>query len=188
MKHIIHHPLYWYDEKAWLINAKASGVRTDILRRLLDQLTTMLYHHRKVFAFRFDLHTATYTPTNKIISEFKRRLFGRIENRYKVKRIGYCWVREQEKAKQQHYHFVLLLDGSKVRSCYEIQEWIKEIWSFQDGTAHWAGYHNLNRSDENGIQKAGFHISYLAKPRGKGYRPVQTKDFGSSRLKKTTTD
>jgi hypothetical protein len=184
MKHIIHSPFYWYDDKAWYINSKASGIRTDILRAILKQLTTMLFHHRKVFVFRFDLHTPCYTETNEQITNFNRRLFPRIERHYKVNRISFLWVREQEKAKQQHYHYVLILDGSKVRLPFEIQSWIKEIWEFQDGTCHWSRFHDLKRNDEEGIQKASYHLSYLAKPRGKGYRPSQTKDFNSSRLKR----
>jgi hypothetical protein len=183
MKHIIHSAFYWYDDKAWYINSKVSGIRTDILRAILKQLTIMLNHHRKVFVFRFDLHTPSYTETNEQITSFNRRLFPRIERHYKVNRISFLWVREQEKAKQQHYHYVLILNGSKVRSPYEIQDWIKEIWEFQDGTCQWAGFHNLNRNEEEDIQKASYHLSYLAKPRGKGYRPSQTKDFGSSRIK-----
>ncbi len=184
MKHVITHNWYWYADKAWRINAKGKGIRTDILRQLLKQLITMFEFHRKVFMLRFDLHVFSYTDTNKDITNFNRRLFKRIKQRYKTPRIGFVWVREQEKAKKQHYHYVLLLDGSKVQHPHTIQEWIREIWGDIDGAFHWAGYHNINRKDENSIQAACYHASYLAKARGKGYRPPQTKDLGSSRLKK----
>jgi len=183
MKHTTYYPFYPYGERVWNINTKVSGIRTDILRAMLKQLTTMLNSHRKVFVFRFDLHTAIYTETNELITNFNRQLFKRIKSRYKINRIGFCWAREQEKSKQQHYHYVLMLDGSKVNSCFVLQKWVKEIWGFNEGSVHWAGYHNLSRQDEEGIQKACYHISYLAKARGKGYRPLQTKDYSTSRIK-----
>jgi hypothetical protein len=37
--------------------------------------------------------------------------------------------------------------------------------------------------NEQALQAAIYRISYLAKPRGKGYRPPQTKDYGCSRMK-----
>ena len=59
---------------------------------------------------------------------------------------------------------------------------LKEIWSQLEGSSnHWAGYHNINRGDMEAIQNAIYHISYLAKTRGKGYRPTQTKDYGWAR-------
>ena len=183
MKHITHHQFYGYEGKAWRINVNGGGIRTDILRGLLGQLVAMLSHHRKVFVFRFDLSSPTYTPTNKIISDFNRRLKKRIKAHYKVKRIGYGWAREQEKSKQQHYHYVLLLDGSKVNTPHKIQQWIEEILKSLDSRPHWAGYHNITRNNEEQIQAVSHHISYLAKSRGKGYRPTQTKDFRASNLK-----
>lgn len=143
----------------------------------------MFSHHWQLFVFRFDLHQPDYTDTNKRITVFNRRLRKRIERHYES-RIGFCWVREQEKAKQQHTHYVIILDGNKLRHDYVLKQWIAEIWDSLDGTSiHWAGYHMINRHCEVDIQKCSYHISYLAKNRGKGYRPIQTKDYGASRLK-----
>lgn len=184
MKPTTNSPLYLYKDKVWLINANEKyGIRTDILRALLDQIAAMVHHHRKVFVYRFDLRVSEYTDNNKIISDFNRRLFKRIKSHYKVKRIGYGWAREMENAKRQHYHYMLLLDGSKINEPHRIQGWINDIWDNLDGTVHLSAYHNIKRNDETSIQEATRHISYLAKPRGKGYRPIQTKDFNTSRLK-----
>lgn len=184
MKHIHKHPLYWFEDRAWLVNAQKSGLRTDILRSLLSQLSTMLDKHRKVFIYRFDLHVDDFTSTNKIISDFNRRLFKRIKNHYKVTRIGYCWVREHERVKRQHYHYALMLDGSKVNSPHNLQQWISQLWEYEGSKVHLVRYHNIKRDDGNAINKASRHLSYLAKPRGKGYKPPQTKDYGTSRLSK----
>lgn len=181
MRHIIWDEWYFYAEKFWLVNSAKSGLRTDILRAILGQLEAMLARHRKIFVFRFDLHQNYSTSDNKRITVFNRKLFKRIKRHYQS-RVAFAWVREQEKAKQQHYHFVLILDGSKVNHPHQLQLWITEIWCYC-GSCHWAGYHNINRSNEKERQIASRHISYLAKPRGKGYRPIQTKDYGTSRLK-----
>ena len=122
LKHITNSPFYLYDDKVWVVNAnKKYGLRTDILRGLLGQLGAMLHHHRKVFVYRFDLHVPSYTDSNKLITDFNRQLFKRIKSHYKVKRIGYGWAREKETSKQQHYHYVLMLDGSKVQTPHTIQ-------------------------------------------------------------------
>jgi hypothetical protein len=183
MKNVITSPFYWYGETAWQINAKGKGLRTDILKSLFGQLQAMMNYHRKVFVFRFDLHTPSYTPDNTLITDFNRPFFKRIKRHYGVKRIAFGWVREKEKKKNQHYHYVVMLDGSKIQHPERLQSWITEIWGHLDGTAHWAGYHLLNRNDEAKKHAVSYHISYLAKARGKGYRPTQTKDYGGSRLK-----
>ena len=182
-KHTHSSEFYKYKNCFFKVNAtKSKHIRVDIQKAILGQLLTMAEHHRKLFIFRFDLHISTYTKDNKLVTSFNRRLFKRIKRYYKITRIGFIWVREQEKAKQQHYHYVLMLDGSKVNNPYSIQTWIEEIWSFNDGSCHWAGYHNIDR-DTSTWMETTHHLSYLAKVRGKGYRPPQTKDYGSSRLK-----
>lgn len=184
MSGIIHSDWYWYADKGWRVNSKKSGLRVDILKRLLSQLTAMLERDSKVFMFRFELHTPEYTDNNRCITNLNRRLFKRIKRHYNSQ-IGYVWVREMERAKKQHYHYALFLEGHRVRHPDTVQKWIQEIWRDYEGTTHWSGYKNLHREDENSIQRTAYWISYLAKPRGKGakYRPKQTKDYGTSKLK-----
>lgn len=184
MKNTTKHPLYLYADQVWHLNTKGE-IYTHILRVMLGQFSTMLQYHHKVFLYRFDLHIPNYTECNSCITVFNRRLFKRIKQHYKTKRIGFTWVRELEKSKRQHYHYVLFLDGSKVRSPYMIQSWIEEAWGRYGGTIHWSGYHNVHRGNDAERMAASYHISYLAKTRGKGYRPPQTKDYSASRLKIT---
>ena len=158
------------------------NLRTDILKPLIDSLELMLAKYCRVHILRFDLHLIEFTSDNRIMSTLQRRLFRRIRTKYKVRDIGFIWVREKEIAKAQHYHCAIYLDGNKIRHPGLIQHWIKEIWSQLEGSSnHWAGYHNINRGDMEAIQNAIYHISYLAKTRGKGYRPTQTKDYGWAR-------
>jgi len=190
MKHIHRENWYWYKDRAWPINANISGVYTHILQPLLSQYIYMLEQYSKVFVYRLDIHLATYTKTNKVMTDFNRHLRKRIQRHYNIKDIAYCWVREQEKAKQQHYHYVLMLNGHKVRHPHTINNWIFEIANKLDlSRPSVAGYHFIRRdkSDYNEkLQNTCYHISYLAKVRGKGYRSTQTNDYSTSRLKLST--
>lgn len=182
MSKVIRSDVYEYQGKLWKVNPAKSGLRTDILRVLLAQFNSLLIQHRKIFVYRFDLSVHDHTENNEQIGILVRRLSRRVERYYKDK-LTYCWVREHEKSKQQHYHFCLMLNGSKVNNPHTLQTWLTLIWEqYQYGRCSWAGYHNIERDDWLVIQDTTFHISYLAKPRGKGYRAIQTKDYGHSRI------
>lgn len=95
------------------------------------------------------------------------------------------WCRELETAKLQHYHYALIIDGHKVNYPIEINAKVKEIWRQLDGSEYFPNncYYNIKRSDYKSIQDAIWRISYLAKARGKGYKPDKTKNYGTSRIK-----
>ena len=120
MAHTTYDEWYWYQDEFWHVNPKGSGLRTDILKTLLSQLDAMLSAHSKVFVFRFDLSIHYATDTNHRITDFNRSLFKRIKRHYDCQRIAYCWVREQETAKKQHYHYVLMLDSHKIRGPHSL--------------------------------------------------------------------
>lgn len=173
--------------QTWLVNSAKSGLFTKQLTMMINQIENMLSYHSKVLAIRFDLRLYEYTPNNKIITIFNRRLFKWLTRKYEVGRIGFAWCRERETAKQQHYHYVLLLDGHKVRHPHEILLRIKEVWETQlDGSMYTPEncYYNIQRDDRQSIQDVIWRVSYLAKGRGKGYRDKQAKDYGTSRIKK----
>jgi len=182
-KAVIKKKHYSRNQISYRINANINmGVREDILRPIIDTLQEMLLRYCRVHILRFDLHVPEFMPDNKIMSTFQRMLFKRIRRHYDIKPIGFIWVREQEKAKSQHYHCAIYLDGNKIRHPGLVQDWIAMIWEHLDGSSrHWSGYHNLRRADAEAIDEAVFHLSYLAKTRGKGFRPPQTKDYGWTR-------
>jgi len=176
--------------KTWWINARKSGVYSAMLKKMIGQLEAMLSYHSKINVIRFDLKQNVYTDKNTQITTFNRRLFKWLKRHYKLKRIGFIWCREQEKAKQQHYHYVLILDGHKVEKAGLIANKVKTIWSEISGS-YWLPkncYYNLKRNDYKETQSAIFRISYLAKARGKTDRPPQTKDYGTSRIKLNTAE
>ncbi len=158
-----------------------------ILKKITEQLEAMLSHHSKVHVLRFDLHQPIQTSTNAQLTKFNARLFKWLKRHYKINRIGYTWVREQERQKCQHYHYVLMIDGHKVNYSQDIAAKAAEVWQgIFDGNTVWhpkRQYYNVKRDDYESIQSCVYRISYLAKRRGKGYKPAQTKNYGTSRIK-----
>ena len=108
----------------------------------------------------------------------------RIERVYGIFEVGYVWVREHEKAKHQHYHFALFLDGDKVNHSAVIGGVISETWErVKVGNTTRipeACFYNVVNPETKA--DAIYRLSYMAKQRGKGYRPDQTKDYSTSRL------
>ena len=104
---------------------------------------------------------------------------------YGFKDIGYAWAREQERSKKQHYHFVLFLDGDLIRHSSKITQIIKQAWEREGSNCYMPviprPFHFAD--NEEAVQDMLERVSYLAKPRGKGYRDNQVKDYNCSRMK-----
>lgn len=185
MDYLITTPLVEYAGENWLINTRVSGIYRKHLNAILSQIFAMLSHHNKIFIFRFDLHMSGYTADNKPITDFIRQLSGKLDTQYKFTRIGYCWAREHDKAKGQHYHFALILDGNKIQSPRYVWEMIKDQWEFAHGRYFLPkqSYYRIGRNDRHTLARAIYRLSYLAKGRSKDFRPIQTKTYGNSRIK-----
>ena len=98
---------------------------------------------------------------------------------------GYHWTREQERAKKQHYHVVVILDANKVSYPSKINEFILEMGNTL-AMRPWIPencFYRFKRNEHDKKQGAIWRMSYLAKARGKGYKPPQTKNHASSRVK-----
>lgn len=184
----------WYETRLgwWPVQAKPSGWMPRPMEALGDRLCDALEQHSQILVVRFDLHVPKYTEGNAQISEFMSKLNYWIKRRYKgLNEVRYVWVREHEKAKHQHYHVTLMLNGNKVKNPYHIHNKGREVWAELGGTSYNKGkrHHHFHRDDYDSICEAFYHISYLAKARGKGYKPRPTKNFGASRrllLKKSS--
>jgi hypothetical protein len=187
MSHISHSKVVEFMGETYWVNSRKSGLYTKTLGVILGQLEAMLSHHNKVLLIRFDLRQPEYTDTSEAVTKLFQRLNDYLKPKYKLKRIAYTWSREVEKKKNQHYHCFLLVDGNKFKSSYKIMKRIRWYWEvLHDGSIHWPSprcYYLLTRHDRDTTQEAIYHISYLAKGRGKGYKPKQAKNYGASRLK-----
>lgn len=110
--HITRSKAITHNGKTWFINSNGSGIYTHAMREMLDQIEAMLSHHNKVLMIRFDLRQTYSKDNSNHITDFMRRVSKHVKQEYKLKRFGYAWARELEKAKQQHYHCFILLDGN----------------------------------------------------------------------------
>ena len=121
-----------------------------------------------------------------MLTMFRKNLKRRLERNYRMVDMGYLWAREQETAKQQHYHFAPFLDGDLIRHATALSRIIMETWeSIREGnSAHIPKRCFYTVADADSKAKAIYRVSYLAKVRGKGYLPNQSKDYGASRLRK----
>ena len=186
MSHITHDKAITVEGKTWWVNSAQSGLITHAITAMIGQVEAMLGHHSKIHLIRFDLRIYEYTDRNQIITTFNKKLNRWLTRKYKILRMGFIWCREMETQKHQHYHYVLMIDGHKVRHPHEILLKVKDIWEQRLQGSEFTPkncYYNIKRGDFVTLQNAIWRISYLAKARGKGYKPVQTKNYGTSRIK-----
>lgn len=172
-------------------NGKRKTYR-DILLKIDEQMAAMLSHHNKIIVVRFDLHLNDYSQDNRCMSKFVRVYRKRLKANYAIKRMGFVWVREMERAKKQHYHFAVILDGNKVLNSRGVVELAREIWSGRD-FGHFQtvkrDYYRIKRGLSANYKEAFSRLSYLAKTRGKGagtsgkLRAATANDYSTSRIK-----
>lgn len=165
---------------------KGQGCYREILLAIAGQMEAMLSYHSRVFVTRFDLHLSEYKGDNRLLSRFMDKLKRHLLGVYGMKRIGFIWAREQEKAKQHHYHVALLLDGNKIRTSGKLLDWIDEKWQQRNQPKVYVPkncFYMVKRASSPSFDKAFYRLSYLAKKRGKGYRPNAVNDYSTSRIK-----
>ncbi|MBL1320110.1 MAG: inovirus-type Gp2 protein [Methylophaga sp.] len=184
-KRVISDDTFLHNGVTYQINTAKSGLYVEILIRIIDQFEIAVLKWKRVLVLRFDLHTHKFTKDNHSQTAFRKRLFQKLKRVYGFKEIGFCWVREQERSKSQHYHWVLFLDGDLIRHSKRINQLIKDAWERPCGNYH---VPTIKRpfyfADSSQVAiSAIYRVSYLAKPRGKGYRAKQTKDYQCSRMK-----
>ena len=111
------------------INAGSKkGIYKEIIQRFVGQLDTAISIHNRLLVIRLDLHLNNASRDNKVISKFMNRLKQWLKRNYGLDKVGYIWVREQEKSVRQHYHLALMLDENKIRHPKRLNAQIKEMW------------------------------------------------------------
>lgn len=176
---------YAYGGEYYEVNT--GGGKYEVYPTILDGIIERLKIHNRAFVIRFDLHQKDHrTETSEMVTKFIDRLRKRLRTLYSdLGAIHYVWTREHEKAKAQHYHVALMLNYDKVNNAFKIGKLIRKIWeSIREGnTVHLVSSETHEVIDRQSFADAVYHLSYLAKVRGKGYRPPQAKDYGASQIK-----
>lgn len=188
-KHVTYSDYYQHEGIVYPIRTtKRSGCFTPILKAGISQLNIAYEKWGRVMIYFFGLHQAEKTDDSKAVSAFiNDRVKYHLAKRYSMKEIGYVWVRETEKAKNQHYHMALFLDGDKIQHSQGLAVLLKRLWESKEGqTINYVenSFYYVTSADQLSAEDGPVNrLSYLAKQRGKGYRPPQAKDFQQSRLK-----
>jgi len=172
-------------EKLEICNSSNYGVYKKIAISFIEQLDASIKIHKRVLVIRADFHLNYFTDDNKRLSNFIKNIKQYLNRHYEISDVGYQWVREQEKSKKQHYHLVLILDANKIKYPSKLNKIMKEKWKphghmyIPENCFYLIDESNINIKRPEAIYRA----SYMAKSRGKQYRPKQTKDYSGSRLK-----
>lgn len=170
----------------YVINTKKAtkkGCFVEILYAIEANLSAMLSYHCKVYVVQLIIHCHEHESQNRGVSRLMAVFKKRLCSRYEKCRVSGGWVRETGKSGVQHYHVALLLDGNKVRWSSGIQGLLNKIldsWNYP--IASFTHPHMLNRFNEQKLQDAFYHLSYLAKTSTKKDRLPATNDFSFSRL------
>jgi len=183
-KHKTIAPLFEYDGLSYEVNVTGSGVYREIVRRIIEQLQTGLAIHGRLMVVRFDLHSDSFQADNAEIRAFRRRIMVWVERTYQTRHIGFVWVRERETTKHQHYHFALWIDGNKIQHPKRLLTHIMQTWEAIDPSNHTMPYIKKPFyfvDNQEALADVVYRVSYLAKTRGKGYRPEQVKDYREPR-------
>lgn len=177
---------YLFDGLGYPINTKAGECYCycKILDSGINELNKMLDRHCKVLVIRLDIHMDELTKLNTDIGHFMDFMKRFIQREYSTRDVGYIWAREIEKAKKQHYHLCVYVDGNKVRTSYKIVEWAEQYLHSKGMTLYRPKntFMMVYRNDKSSIDNAVYRMSYLAKVRGKGYVDKHVKNYSSSRL------
>ena len=177
-----------YKVQSGWIEGELRGIYLLILHKMIAQIDIFTKIYSRSLLIRFELHQSRYTKKNTNMSTFFDKTTKRLKRVYKTKHVAYGWAREQEKAKAQHYHCFLLLDGHKVQYSSRVNQIIRTGWeSVAEGNSIFIP-ENCFYDIKNQVDKADavYRISYLCKSRGKGYRAKNACDYGTSRLRPKT--
>ncbi|CAM2928630.1 YagK/YfjJ domain-containing protein [Moritella viscosa] len=182
---------YQYKNEQQLIFHKRTGIRKEILEQGFKQLDIMMTEYSKVSVILLQLHPDRFTEDNATITQFLVQLKKKLIKKYNSK-IGYLWVREQNKAEAQHYHLVIMINGHKCNNAYTVSQLCDEAWEGPTDTNFAFRIRNRlyrieqYKNNRNELRAARMRMSYMAKNETKHFSK-NTNSFGVSRLKSKTT-
>lgn len=151
------------------------------METIFSVLRDFFERRSKMLAIRIELHLKQWTATNAPVSEFFQKLRRQLIKHYGKIYHRYIWVREQNQAKAQHYHVVLLVDGQYVKHPSVLKEIACRIWTSGYLCLAKNPFYRIHRDQEGRFSALVYRLSYLAKAETKGIRPTKVNDYGCNR-------
>lgn len=120
---------YLYQGHLWTVISNYQ-IRKDIMNCIFTVLREFFERRSKLTAIRIELHLKKWTANNAPVREFFTKLRRQLFKQYGKIYHRYIWAREQNQAKAQHYHVVLLVDGQFVKHPSIIEKIARSIWIY----------------------------------------------------------
>jgi hypothetical protein len=182
LTHFEHEGIY-YELNTQAKSGKLYSIYAEMMKRGIEQMRAAFSIHGRLFVQHIVLSTAYYTDDNTKMTGFRKSLIQMLQRQYAAKQTAFIWARERETVKNQHYHLFFAVDGQKIWAKDRITTEITKIVARSDyfTKVTMAGFHRVENEKE--FNDMIFHLSYIAKVRGKGYRHPRANDFNGSTLK-----
>lgn len=161
---------FLYDGVLWPVMPEESRQNTRIMNSLFRTIDKTYSSSSRFLAIRYDFHLPQYTPDNRVITEFHQLLIPALRKLYPKNFARMFWVREQNQAPAQHYHYLLMVDGNHVRHPLKINKLVENYWKIATGGTVWFPkhcYYSVRRNDTEALTALLLRVSYFAKRHSK---------------------
>ena len=161
---------FLYDNVLWPVMPEESQQDTKIMNSLFKAVDRTYASCSRFLAIRYDFHLPQYTADNRVITCFHQLMIPAFRKLYSKSFARVFWVREQNKAPAQHYHYLLMVDGNCVRHPLKINKLVESCWNKATGGTVWFpkhGYYLIRKNDTEAMTALLLRMSYFAKRHSK---------------------
>jgi len=161
---------FLYDDVLWPVMPEEHQQDVKIMNSLFKAVDRTYATCSRFLAIRYDFHLPQYTPDNRVITRFHQLLIPALREEYPKSFARVFWVREQNQAPAQHYHYLLMVDGNCVRHPLKINKLVESCWKIATGGTVWFpkhGYYLIRKNDTEAMAALLLRVSYFAKRHSK---------------------
>jgi len=161
---------FLYDDVLWPVMPEECQQDVKIMNSLFKAVDRTYVSCSRFLAIRYDFHLPQYTPDNRVITRFHQLLIPALRKEYPKSFARVFWVREQNQAPAQHYHYLLMVDGNCVRHPLKINKLVESCWKIATGGTVWFpkhGYYLIRKNDTETMTALLLRVSYFAKRHSK---------------------
>lgn len=161
---------FLYDDVLWPVMPEERQQDVKIMNSLFKAVDRTYASCSRFLAIRYDFHQPQYTADNRVITRFHQLLIPALRNEYPKSFARVFWVREQNQAAAQHYHYLLMVDGNCVRHPLKINKLVESCWNIATGGTVWFpkhGYYLIRKNDTEAMAALLLRVSYFAKRHSK---------------------